>query len=108
MSLAAPVPLSLTARTLYAELREQTLAIGVRENMAEPAGSVVNKVVKGKTYLYYQFRDLGGYQRQAYLGQAGERTEGVLQRLAASRESLAEDRQRLSELRAAFLGAGAG
>ena len=106
MSLAAPVLLSLTARTLYAELREQALAIGVRENMAEPAGSVVNKVVKGKTYLYYQFRDLGGYQRQAYLGQAGERTEGVLQRLAASRESLAEDRQRLSELRAAFIGAG--
>ena len=39
-------PLSLTARTLYAELRELALAIGAMENVGQAPGSIVPKSVR--------------------------------------------------------------
>jgi hypothetical protein len=101
-----PVSLSLTARTLYAELRELAVAIGATENIGEAPGSVVRKTLKGADYLYYQYRDLDGRTRQAYLGL----DDGSTRALAASMEVRITDREadarRLEELRAAFVGAG--
>ncbi|PWG62927.1 GSU2403 family nucleotidyltransferase fold protein [Spiribacter halobius] len=101
-----PEPLSLTARTLYAELREQTLAIGATENLAETPGTVVPKTVRGNRYLYYQYRDLSGQTRQAYLGPDDKRTRRWVDQLRERAHDRAEDLQRLNELRAAFLAAG--
>lgn len=101
-------PLSLTARTLGAELRELALALGATEHMGDTPGSVVRKTLKGVDYLYYQYRDLDGCTRQAYLGADNTATRTLLERLATRAADRAEDLRHLDELRAAFVGAGAG
>lgn len=100
------IPLSLTARTLHAELRELALAVGATEHIGDTPGSVVRKTLKGVDYLYYQYRDLDGCTRQAYLGPDNVATRSVLKRLAARAADRTEDLGRLDELRAAFIGAG--
>lgn len=101
-------PLSLTARTLYAELRELALALGASEHMGDTPGSVVRKALKGVDYLYYQYRDLDGCTRQAYLGADNAATQVLLARLTARATDRAEDLGHLDELRAAFVAAGGG
>ena len=61
-------PLSLTARTLYAELNDLALALGATEHIGRTPGTVVRKTVHGHRYIYYQYRDLDGRTRQSYLG----------------------------------------
>lgn len=99
-------PLSLTARTLYAELRELALAIGATGNIGALPGSVVRKILRGKVYLYHQYRDLSGVTRQTYLGPDDAATGALIARLDAHRETRVADLQRLDELRAAFLATG--
>lgn len=101
-----PVPLSLTARTLYAELRELALAVGASENIGEIPGSLVRKTLKAADYLYYQYRDLDGRTRQTYLGPDDAATQALADRLAARAADREADLKRLDELRAAFIGAG--
>lgn len=101
-----PTPLSLTSRTLFAELRELALAIGATENLGALPGSVVHKTVKGHRYLYHQYRDLSGVTRQSYLGPDDEATRAFLRRIEAHRAERASDLERLTELRAAFHAAG--
>jgi hypothetical protein len=103
-----PVPLSLTARTLYAELRELALAIGSVEHMGDSPGSIVAKTLASGTYLYRQYRDLDGRTRQSYLGPDNERTRALAERWATRAATTADDMVRLNELRAAFVGAGGG
>lgn len=98
--------LSLTARTLYAELRELALAVGATEHMGDTPGAVVGKQVKGSAYLYYQYRDLDGRTRQTYLGPDDDRTRTLAASLANPRGSRADDLRRLDELRAVFVAAG--
>lgn len=102
------IPLSLTARTLQAELRELALAAGASEHIGDTPGSVVRKALKGVDYLYYQYRDLDGCTRQAYLGADNAATRGLLERLAARTADRADDLNHLDELRAAFVAAGGG
>ena len=99
-------PLPLTARTLYAELREQALALGATENIGPLPGAVVAKSIRGRQYLYHQYRDLAGKTRQTYLGPDDDTTRALIARLADVRESRAEDIARLDGLRAAFIAAG--
>lgn len=101
-------PLSLTARTLQAELRELALASGATEHMGDTPGSLVRKTLKGTGYLYYQYRDLDGRTRQAYLGLDDANTQALVARLEARAADRAQDLQRLNELRAAFVAAGGG
>lgn len=98
--------LSLMARTLYAELREQALAMGTGANPGELPGSLVRKSLRGADYLYYQYRDLSGCTRQAYLGPDDATTQALAVRLAARMSDQDTDRKHLNELRAAFVGAG--
>jgi hypothetical protein len=101
-----PTPLSLTARTLYAELRELALAMGANERLGIAPGSVTSKTLKGKAYLYYQYRDLDGSTRQSYLGADSVQTRALAQRIATRAASNNADLARLEELRAAFVAAG--
>lgn len=103
-----PIPLSLMARTLYAELRELALAVGATENMGAAPGSLVRKTLKGGQYLYYQYRDLNGRTRQAYLGADDEATQALAARMLARVLDGQADARHLDELRAAFAGAGGG
>lgn len=104
----APKPLSLTARTLFAELQELALGIGAAESLARMPGSVVDKSVCGHRYLYYQYRDVAGRTRQLYLGRDDPDTRAWLERLQQRERDRAEDLARLEELRKAFLAAGGG
>lgn len=99
-------PLSLTARTLYAELRELSLAVGTGTHLGNMPGSVVRKTLKGATYLYYQHRDLAGHTRQVYLGPDDSRTAKLAADLAHRAGTQSADLRRVDELRAAFIAAG--
>lgn len=99
-------PLTLTARTLYAELREQALVVGATDAIGPLPGTVVRKTLKGGTYLYYQYRDLDGRTRQAYLGRDNADTTALAESLSLRAENREVDLARLNELRAAFVGAG--
>lgn len=103
-----PTPLSLTARTLYAELRELALAIGMTEYLGDTPGTVVGKVLKGSPYLYYQYRDLAGRTQQTYLGPDNAETGALVGRLLSRKTDREQDLQHLDQLRAAFISAGGG
>jgi hypothetical protein len=98
--------LSLTSRTLYAELRELALAVGATENIGELPGSLVRKKIRGGVYLYHQYRDLAGATRQTYLGTEDEETLARWEQLIRRRAEAASDSARLSEIAAAFTAAG--
>lgn len=98
--------LSLTAQTLYGELREMALAIGATEGLGDTPGSVVTKVNHGVQYLYFQYRDLGGVTRQSYLGRDTLEMREWVERFESRKADRQEDLQRLNELRGAFLAAG--
>lgn len=99
-------PLSLTARTLYSELRELAVSMGLASDMSRRPGTVVSKRVRGRTYLYFQYRDLTGKTRQVYLGPDAAQVNRIIDQLEQLNLDHEADRLRLQELRAAFLGAG--
>ncbi|MFC6634842.1 GSU2403 family nucleotidyltransferase fold protein [Microbulbifer taiwanensis] len=101
-----PTPLSLTARTLYSELNELAISLGVSEHLGRAPGTISRKSVKGADYLYYQYRDLDGRTRQAYIGPDNEATRARLKDIEARIADRESDLARLNELRAAFIAAG--
>ncbi len=60
--------LSLPAQTAYAELIESARARELDRSIAHLSGSFSSKTVKGRTYWYYQYRDVDGSVRQIYVG----------------------------------------
>lgn len=99
--------MSATARTLYAELREQALIVAASSPLGERPGSVVRKLNKGRSYVYFQTRDLDGRLRQHYLGAAdAPATDALVARLLGGNAELADEAARLNQVRAAFVAAG--
>lgn len=76
-------PLPLAAQTAYAQLHEALQTREIARGVADAPGSFNRKHVSGRDYWYYQFRDLDGKLRQAYLGPDSER----LAALIAAREA---------------------
>lgn len=70
--------LSLAAQTAYAQLHEALQAREVARGVADAPGSFNRKHVSGKDYWYYQFRDLDGKLRQAYLGPDSDRLAALV------------------------------
>jgi hypothetical protein len=66
---------SLTSQTLYAELLEQTMALEASRSPASLAGTFTKRVVKGRTYHYYVFRDISGKHQQVYIGADSEQLQ---------------------------------
>ncbi|MFN2360121.1 MAG: GSU2403 family nucleotidyltransferase fold protein [Marinobacter sp.] len=98
--------LSLTAQTLYAELLDQVLALGVAEPMSRTGGSFISKTVKKKPYVYFQFRELGRGYRQVYIGPDDEKTRAMIDRIRDRNESLEVQEERIMDLARAFNAAG--
>jgi hypothetical protein len=61
-------PLPLAAQTAYAQLLEALQTSSMQRGIADAQGSFNCKTVAGKSYWYYQYRDLDGKLCQAYLG----------------------------------------
>lgn len=65
-------PLSMAAQTAYAELQDQLRILNIDRLRALP-GSFHKQMQKGKSYIYYGYRDLDGVGRMAYVGPEDER-----------------------------------
>ncbi len=102
-----PLPLSATARALYAELQEQSLIVAATAPIGSPPGAVVQKHNRGRDYLYFQVRDLDGRTRQHYLGpKDDDATAGLVAHLHGQRPERDAGADRLNSLRAAFVASG--
>lgn len=98
---------SLTTHTQYAELLEQTLALEAARSLSSLRGNFVTRVVKGQTYHYYHYRDLGGDVRQVYLGPDSGALRRFVEDTQAGKGSHTADIERIEELCAALQAGGA-
>ncbi len=55
--------LPLETRTLYAELMDQLTALEAGRSLGSVPGTFVRKIIKGRTYLYFQHSEPGGTKR---------------------------------------------
>lgn len=82
--------LSLGAQTAYAELQDQLQTQNIGELSALP-GSFQRLIKRGNPYIYYNFRDMDGTQRMAYVGPVDERVKRLIEKAKVSKaESGAE------------------
>lgn len=72
------IPLSTAAQTAYAALSSASLLDGVR-SVASLPGSFSKKLIKGRTYWYYQTPDLTGKQMQIFLGLASDELSQLIE-----------------------------
>lgn len=77
------VPLSATAQTAYAQLLDAAHGAELTRTLADLPGTFASKQVKGGTYWYYQYLDVSGKKRQAYVGPENERVLALIQTRAA-------------------------
>jgi hypothetical protein len=80
--MARSTPLSSTAQTAYAQLLDAAHAAELARTVADLPGTFSRKQVKGRTYWYYQYLDVGGKKRQAYVGPENERVLALVERRA--------------------------
>jgi hypothetical protein len=72
--------LSLAAQTAYAEVLDQARAAEL-DALAGLTGAFARRVIKGREYIYYGYRDpIGGAQRRIYVGPADERVNALVER----------------------------
>jgi hypothetical protein len=63
--------LSLGAQTSYAELLDMARGVELAK-FSSLRGSFHHRQIKGKTYIYFNFRDVAGHGRSVYVGPEGE------------------------------------
>jgi hypothetical protein len=95
----------LEVQTIYAELLEQIAAYEAARSIGHTAGSFVTKTVKGQEYYYFQHVAPGGAKRQTYLGRRDSALDGLADRFAEGKVSIAADQESIERL-AALLRAG--
>ena len=80
-------PFPLPTKTLYAELMDQLALLEAQELLGSGSGSLVTKIVKGETYLYFQHSHPGGSRPlQVYLGKKNPELEQLSRNLQKKRE----------------------
>jgi hypothetical protein len=98
---------SLTAHTLYAELLEQTVVLETSRSLANLRGSFVTRLVKGRTYHYFHYRDLEGVVRQVYLGPDSVILRRFIEDTKAGKAGNIADFERIEEFCASLRATGA-
>lgn len=76
--------LTLNAQTAYAELQDQLQTQNIGELSALP-GSFQRLIKRGNPYIYYNFRDMDGTQRMAYVGPEDDRVRQLIERATVSK-----------------------
>lgn len=71
--------LSPAAQAAYAELYESAILLETQRSIADLTGSFAHKTVKGKTYWYFQYRDISGRVRQIYVGPENDQVKHLMQ-----------------------------
>lgn len=72
-------PLSPSAQTAYAQVLDHVLALSVHRSVADLSGNFAKKVVAGKEYWYFQYRDIDSKVKQIYLGPRSERLDKLIE-----------------------------
>jgi|GEM_PF-102556 len=78
--------LPLETRTLYAELMDQLTALEAGRSLGSVPGTFVRKIIKGRTYLYFQHSEPGGTKRQIYLGPEDNSLAALVARFEKERD----------------------
>lgn len=102
--LSAELPLN--AQTAYAELRDQLVSAGIADLRRLP-GSFHRQVKRGRTYVYYGFRDIDGTGRMAYVGPDDARVAELVARQRSGDDDLTGQRIRAQARAAEALGCAA-
>ena len=97
---------SSAARNLYAELAETATLFDVLIVAGPGKGSLKERTLSGKQYLYWQFRDVAGRVREQYLGADRAEVRQLADSLVANRRAIDELKQSVQLLAGAFLAAG--
>lgn len=71
---------SLSAQTAYAQLLDATIGAQMGRSVADLSGSFNAKVIKGRTYWYFQYTEPAGNLRQVYVGPDSPALQGLIQR----------------------------
>jgi len=79
--------LSLSAQTAYAELFSQTQAFELSNALGGLVGAFHKRVLKGRKYWYFGYRDIDQKTRMAYVGPDNERVRALVERFAESRQN---------------------
>ncbi|MBI5612295.1 MAG: nucleotidyltransferase domain-containing protein [Gammaproteobacteria bacterium] len=105
--MATVVHASLTSQTLYAELLEQTLAFEASRSAASLPGTFTKRIVKGRTYHYYVYRDLASRYKQVYIGPDTGLVRKYIQKVRTEKRHVTADLRRIEELCSALSATGA-
>ena len=73
-------PLSPSAQSAYAELLEVTRHRELARTVQDLSGSFNKKTVKGITYWYYQYTDIGGGLRQIFVGRDDPKVNALVEK----------------------------
>ncbi|MBU3542231.1 nucleotidyltransferase domain-containing protein [Polynucleobacter sp. MWH-Loch1C5] len=82
--------LSLSAQTAYAELCDQLSAQKINL-LGHLPGSFQRMTKRGRRYVYYNYRDMDGSQRMAYVGPESDRVERLIQKVQKEKNNPALD-----------------
>lgn len=83
-------PLSATAQTAYAQLLDVAHALDLSRSVADLPGTFARKIVKKRTYWYYQYMDMGSVKRQVYVGPDNDRVRALVSNHEAGRAERGE------------------
>ena len=72
-------PLSLSAQSAYAELQDELRVQAIDQYRALP-GAFHRQQQKGKSYIYYGYRDIDGVGRMAYVGPEDKRVLELIEK----------------------------
>lgn len=70
----------IATQTAFAQLLQTTLQVFSGQSLAGLKGNFSSRVVKGKTYWYYRFRDTAGIDQQIYVGPDSESIHELVKR----------------------------
>jgi len=75
--------LPLTTQTTYAELSEQTHVVELHAALSGFPGAFHKRMIKGREYWYFGYRDFNGKGRMAYVGPDSVRVRNLVERFVA-------------------------
>jgi hypothetical protein len=78
------VPLSLSAQTSYSELLDQSRSLEF-SRFAQLRGSFSIRVLRGREYVYFGYRDADGLGRMAYVGPNSARVQKLIAEFMAGK-----------------------
>jgi len=95
--------LSLGAQTAYAELLDQAHAMAMQRHIGHLTGSFHRKLIKGRAYWYFAYRDPDTRTRMIYVGPDNPRIQALVERFR-SEKAPALDRQAKAALALGCMG----